>query len=1432
MAHELEPAPRHKNPEGAPPVAPRVFLSYSRKDDAMFVERVYRDLSREGFLVWWDTEAMQSRERTFLQEVRDALEESDRVIAVIGPNAVISRNVRYEWEYAHMFSKGIVPILRQGPDELVPPELRLFHRMDFRDDSRYADTLGQLVRILKVPVPELAPFRATPSLPAYFLSRGQDTSSVIDFLTADVRGTAAVDVHDHVVALIGMPGVGKSVLAAAVARAIDIRRSFSDGIVWLRLGQTPDVLQKIHDVRMALDGPIRPHETIDVAQSKLQEILQHKTSLIVADDVWDVRHVEPLLGALGPRCRLLLTTRDATIASSARVHAHPVNIVTDEEALELLAAWTHDRFEREAARRVAAEVGNLPWALALCGITIGDGVSWRDLADALRSEDLAFLDRQLPNYPHAGILKSLQVSVDFLRQANPSAIERYLELAVFPADVPVPEAAILRLWCHKSALVERTARLILVLLQHKGFIRLEGKEPNRQMTMHSLQYDYLMSQISDRTSMHDRLLQAYGATVEEWTTVPDDGYFYESAAKHLVGAGRDRELCALIEDARWFARKRSLDPYLYSYLDDVTVALHSAAEADPVDFPRMVAYTWLQTVVQSLSIQEPFEIIESLVLLGRPDQALRSTQTIADLNSQVWAERRLVGIFLSVGDARHAKEAGERLLGRVARLDSDLARKLTGSTPPLSETLAALARRQQGQSTTTLRRLGEYYKAIVPQNLDPDRGFVWLTSTEYDARTYRLSVSLGALTDWMLTQVDFPQAAHPDSTENEKTVEEMLPILSTTMGVQRLDKDLLHAAAAEALTEMGDPERGLLLAADLTNALSRLNVMALSLATFMRRKDSETVAALWPALAEMSTERYAGATPERVQMLARVADATLHTDIAVQAMRKAHSLLVMPGLQEAVEAGREFDETLRRELLTRQAHDLAVEDAFGGRKGSARIEARCFLAEKIVHDVEHSDDPRARELMETARKHVQVSQAELEGEMQDVDRVMAMCAVARGRRALGDLADSHLLLLHAERLAAALEGSARVRATAKLASTLATIGERTRGEEVFAAALQQRREHVDTGFVSKFYSHWIKALIATGEIHQALEMARDVSDAKERHSMMGEVAFSLAVSGSADLGVGVADELRSKESGAEATLDSRTLARLAVPYALTNRAELAASLVAEAVAAVLKGAESARIEEAIEILKTLEGARLHDLAFKLCDRTEDKGVRAILFAAMLRELLGATDITDTAFADVFVRAIFATAEIDHPTYHSVIAILMAAGALEARSARSDMRAVVRARTGLALGGAVPAQDEAALNDAMTVEAVTARGLGMLSDVARQDGEMGTLRAINALRIAAGLDRIPLQAFKETDPSKMWELLKLQATGTLTHRRADDPVLKRVLEMNQGGDTSWLTDDLERVVGDLVERKEGRTTWERIQRVAALFAPASGMPSCP
>jgi len=536
-----------------------IFISYARADDEPFVEQLHDDLTKHGFDIWWDKQTMQSRGLTFLQELRDAIEGSDRLIAVIGPNAVKSDYVRAEWEHALLFSRGVVPILREGDYSLIPDELSKFHCPDFRRERPYNEALEELLRILAEPVPQLGSIlTAVPSLPPHFLHRRDEITRFGDTVLADVQRPTVITSAKQTTALQGMGGIGKSVMAAAFARATETRRAFTDGVIWLTIGQNPDPSSKLLLVGTAFgDDPVN-YVDLDAARARLPRVLSDKVCLIVLDDVWNVAHATPFINALGPRCRLLITTRDGSLVTALGAQEYSLDVLTETAALQLLANWCDQdvgSLPTEAVS-VASECGNLPLALALCGAMARDGTPWSDILEALEEADLTFIKGNIPNYPYPDVLKALKVSVDALAKENPAAAEHYHKLVVFPADEAVPEVAVLTLWLQTDVLKERDARRLLTTLERKALLRLEGEAHHRLVSMHDLQYDYLRAVVGDLSNLHSQLLEAYQQKCADgWQSGPNDGYFFEHLAYHLVEAGRKDELQRLLFDFEWLQAK-------------------------------------------------------------------------------------------------------------------------------------------------------------------------------------------------------------------------------------------------------------------------------------------------------------------------------------------------------------------------------------------------------------------------------------------------------------------------------------------------------------------------------------------------------------------------------------------------------------------------------------------------------------------------------------------------------------------------------------------------------------------------------------------------------------------------------------------------------------------------------------------------------------
>jgi hypothetical protein len=227
-----------------------IFLSYARNDDEAFARRLYKNLAARGFEVWFDRESMPSRQLTFYKEIADAIAAHDRFLLVIGPNAVTSDYVIHEWRKALELDKCITPIIRldkQCDDgrmtcgyDLLPVEIGTVHAEDFRDDSHYEEHLNNLVRQLSEPLPALGKLFDVPSLPQHYIAQHERLRQLKETLLIDhqspVIPTAKLGVK-------GMAGIGKSILASALAREPDVRRAFNDGIFWIPVGQQPDLLE-------------------------------------------------------------------------------------------------------------------------------------------------------------------------------------------------------------------------------------------------------------------------------------------------------------------------------------------------------------------------------------------------------------------------------------------------------------------------------------------------------------------------------------------------------------------------------------------------------------------------------------------------------------------------------------------------------------------------------------------------------------------------------------------------------------------------------------------------------------------------------------------------------------------------------------------------------------------------------------------------------------------------------------------------------------------------------------------------------------------------------------------------------------------------------------------------------------------------------------
>jgi transcriptional regulator with XRE-family HTH domain len=220
----------------------------------------------------------------------------------------------------------------------------------------------------------------------------------------------------------GLPGVGKTTLAAALVHDSDIKRAFPDGILWASLGQFPNLSSELGSWARALGAnDIQQEEDLETVRSRLAALVRDKRMLLVVDDVWEPEQAQTLFIG-GQHCSTLVTTRitgvaDALAPNDKNVYA--LTVLSEGEALELLEGLAPDVItsHRNEARDLARELEWLPLALQVAGRLLrAEATHHMGVADLL--QELRNSTRLLDERAPAGELTKSSVATLFRKSTD------------------------------------------------------------------------------------------------------------------------------------------------------------------------------------------------------------------------------------------------------------------------------------------------------------------------------------------------------------------------------------------------------------------------------------------------------------------------------------------------------------------------------------------------------------------------------------------------------------------------------------------------------------------------------------------------------------------------------------------------------------------------------------------------------------------------------------------------------------------------------------------------------------------------------------------------------------------------------------------------------------------------------------------------------
>jgi len=304
----------------------------------------------------------------------------------------------------------------------------------------------------------------------------------------------------------GLPGVGKTTIAFALAHDEHIKTAFPDGVLWTHLDivsrearnreqEQTQLISKLADwARVLGSNEVRLSRKPEEAAGLLRSLLHKKRMLLIVDDVWDSAHGE-IFKVGGPECVTLFTARETRIADelvdSPADDVYLLGKLSDDKAhdlLQILAPSVVNDYPEQCLELIH-ELEGLPLSLQVAGRLLNreaaKGFSPTDLINALK-QGVALLQAKAPaNRPGTEEDRTL-LTVTVLLQKSTSRLSKEVRIRFASLGPLAPKPATFDIRAMQAVWVDDHPKPTVDELLDRGLLEPVTMEGINRYQMHAL----------------------------------------------------------------------------------------------------------------------------------------------------------------------------------------------------------------------------------------------------------------------------------------------------------------------------------------------------------------------------------------------------------------------------------------------------------------------------------------------------------------------------------------------------------------------------------------------------------------------------------------------------------------------------------------------------------------------------------------------------------------------------------------------------------------------------------------------------------------------------------------------------------------------------------------------------------------------------------